>query len=89
VSGIDEKVLFALAVLDRERPGKFVTILAECWNAKNLFIFRAKESCKVRVLRCAVALVRSFREVREYTSDPLVAHQQSWPPSTGLLNVTD
>lgn len=40
------------------------------------------------VSRRAVILVRSFHEVREQTTSPLVAHQYSWsPPSTDLLKL--
>ncbi|KAJ8439711.1 hypothetical protein Cgig2_009535 [Carnegiea gigantea] len=72
-------------ILDTAQLGDFLAIMWECWNARNRFIFSAKDGWRGGLASRAVGFVKSFREMKEQeVKDPYEQNTQFWkPPDSG------
>ena len=66
----------------------FVMFAAECWHARNKFVFQSKETNPTTLCKRARDVVRSFQETRDCLSSPTSPHPSIWtPPPSGFLKL--
>jgi len=66
----------------------FVTLAAECWHARNKFVFQSKETNPTTLCKRARDVVHSFQETRDCLSSPTSPHPSIWtPPPSGFLKL--
>ncbi|KAJ8437526.1 hypothetical protein Cgig2_027601 [Carnegiea gigantea] len=75
--------------LDKDTFGDFLAVMWECWNARNLFIFRRPDNNLSVLGEGAIVFVRSFRELQNIELSPQTTlHPTYWsPPMTGYCKL--
>ena len=69
--------------LDEDLFGDFLTVMRECWNARNDFIFKNSDHKLSSLGKRVIDFVHSYRHTLDSESSPQpMAHKSTWSPLT-------